>query len=122
MIKLIRKLKICKSMKDLEEEIYEIRDVNSPTKERWVNHKRKHFNCAKKLGYKPMYKCKSIKLDFYFSKYSFHQVSISVKNPAPRDLKEICLAPENPSLLDKFYSSKLFQIPYKFYFLINNNK
>lgn len=84
--------------------------------ERVIRHEEAHFEKAKELRYLPKYAIRKID-DFRVIPF----VSIDEKIK-PKDLKEICLAPETPSKRDRIYSSDFFGFFYNLYYKFSKNK
>ncbi len=92
---------------------------DTPSRERIFEHEKSHFETAERLNYNPKYGYKEKNFFFIQTKTPFIRIE---KKVAPKDLKEISLAPNEPSNLDKFYSSALFNIFYHIYYKFSGNK
>ena len=80
-----------------------------------IEHEKCHFELAKERGYDPKYSVKRITVNLLIGLLSNISYQVRVENVNPDDLRDICLAPEDPSKSDIFMASKFYQVPYSIY-------
>lgn len=118
---------ICKFGEDSE--LVKVKDI--------IEHEKAHFSKAVELGYNPKYyanlkekreyKLKTINFDrrglsINVTKKNIIAYGITGFSPSSKDLREICLAPKDPSPKDKFLASLIGNYSYRFSKWIKDKK
>ena len=93
-------------------------------RERIIIHEKDHFKKLREKGYTQIkYASKRIIVNLGFIKIFRDAYTVKPKEEIkPEDVKEICLAPENPGLTDRFYGSKIGNFLYKITFNMRRMK